>query len=90
MLREDLLEQVREEQKSRPRKAPAPRKPARAEAPVGDAPAAPAAEDGVRAEGDAPTNPAKKRRRRRKPNAAARQAAGGEGGGGGGAPSPDA
>ena len=82
--REDLLEQVREEQKNRPRKAPAPRKPARAEAPEGEAPAAPATGDGVRAEGDAPP---KKRRRRRKPNAAVRQAAGGEGGG---APSPDA
>ena len=85
--REDLLEQVREEQKNRPRKAPAPRKPARAEAPEGGEgqAAAPAGEEEVRAEGEAPANPAKKRRRRRKPNAA-RQASDGAGG----APGPDA
>ena len=85
--REDLLEQVREEQKNRPRKAPAPRKPARAEAPEGGEgqAAAPAGEEEVRAEGETPANPAKKRRRRRKPNAA-RQASDGAGG----APGPDA
>ena len=85
--REDLLEQVREEQKNRPRKAPAPRKPARAEAPEGGEgqAAAPAGEEEVRAEGETPANPAKKRRRRRKPNAA-RQASDGAGA----APGPDA
>ena len=85
--REDLLEQVREEQKNRPRKAPAPRKPTRAEVPEGGEgqAAAPAGEEEVRAEGEAPANPAKKRRRRRKPNAA-RQASDGAGG----APGPDA
>ena len=79
--REDLLEQVREEQKNRPRKAPAPRKPARAEVPEGGEgqAAAPAGEEEVRAEGETPANPAKKRRRRRKPNAA-RQASDGAGG----------
>ena len=85
--REDLLEQVREEQKNRPRKAPAPRKPTRAEVPEGGEgqAAAPAGEEEVRAEGETPANPAKKRRRRRKPNAA-RQASDGAGG----APGPDA
>ena len=72
-LRNDLLEQAREEQKNRPRKAPSARKPAPAAATEGGAghPSSPVA--------DGPAAP-KKRRRRRKPASARQPAAGGDAG----------